>query len=139
MFLVLLSAPSNVEAQTLALTQLHLQQKSLVCWLCRDDIGRMVKNPNVRPRWEKGEKVINCCIPGCNKSSFTLTKTCRGEQILQLFQYEHVPYPNPLCQQHYHFVYARQQPKYILQIYHLVEALKMTLISPTYNLAFYLK
>ena len=53
-----LSAPmswKNIEAQKLALTSLSLMHQCLVCRLCRDDIGRMVKNPHIKPRWEKRE------------------------------------------------------------------------------------
>ena len=51
-----LSAPmswKNIEAQKLALTSLSLTHQCLVCRLCRDDIGRMVKNPHIKPRWER--------------------------------------------------------------------------------------
>ena len=102
----------NVEAQKLALTDLHLTHQCLVCRLCRDDIDRMVKNPDIKLRWEKGERRANCCIPMCNNTSFTLSKIASSEQISHIFQCENVQYPTPLCQQHYHFVYETLKPKY---------------------------
>ena len=71
----------NVEAQKLALTDLHLTHQCLVCRPCRDDIGRMVKNSDIKPRWEKGERRANCCIPMCNNTSFTLSKIASSKQI----------------------------------------------------------
>ena len=91
----------NFEAQKLALTDLHLTHQCLVCQPCRDNIGRMVKNLDIKPRWEKGERRVNCCIPMCSNTSFTLSKIASSEQISHIFQCENVHYPTPLCQQHY--------------------------------------
>ena len=71
----------------------------------------MVKNPHIKPRWEKRERKENCCIPMCSNVSFTLSKITCSEQISQMFQCETVPHPTPLCQQHYHIVYETLQPK----------------------------
>ena len=37
----------NAHAQRVACTQLHLPQQSLVCRLCRDDIGKLIKTLSV--------------------------------------------------------------------------------------------
>ena len=42
----------SVQAQQVAL-RLHIEQYSPVCRLCRDDITRLVSNPEHVPRWEK--------------------------------------------------------------------------------------
>ena len=87
----------NVEAQKLALTDLHLTHQCLVCRPCRDDIGRMVKNPDIKPRCEKGERRANYCIPMCSNTSFTLSKIASGEQISHIgdrIQFENEMIPN---------------------------------------------
>ena len=105
----------NVEAQKLALTDLHLTHQCVVCRLCRDDIGRMVKNPDIKPRWEKGERRASLCVAilhlHCQKLPLV------SKYHIYLFQCENVQYPTPLCQpplcqRHYHFVYETLQSKY---------------------------
>ena len=54
-----LSVPAawkNTRARELALTDLQLTHQSAVCRLCRDDIGRLTRDANVTPRWEKQKK-----------------------------------------------------------------------------------
>ena len=54
-----LSAPiswRNVEAQKLA-TELHLTDHSLVCRLCRDDVGRMEKKWNLGGKREREGRI----------------------------------------------------------------------------------
>ena len=43
----------NDRARKIVLTDLKLTHQSPVCQLCRDDIGRLVKIPQITPRWEK--------------------------------------------------------------------------------------
>ena len=108
------SAPmswKNVEVQKLAVTSLGLTDQCPVCRLCRDDIGRMVKNPDTKPRWEKNERKENCCIPMCGNVSFTISKIASSEQVSHIFQCDTLPHPTPLCKQHYHNVYEMLQPK----------------------------
>ena len=86
-----------VAAQKLALTELHLTQQ---CLICRPhDIGRMVKNPDIKPRWEKDERRANCCIPMCSNTSFTLSKIASSEQIYIYHTYFNVKMCN--IQHHY--------------------------------------
>ena len=87
----------NVEAQKLALTDLHLTHQCLVYRPCRDDIGRMVKNPDIKPRWEKGERRANCCIPMCSNTSFTLSKITSSEHDTRHIHYLFVKMCNIQC------------------------------------------
>ena len=51
-----LSAPAswkNAHGQQVACKQLRLPQQSLVCGLCRDDIGKLIKTSERTPRWVK--------------------------------------------------------------------------------------
>ena len=108
-----LSAPTswkNAQAQDVAIS-LHLTLQSPVCRPCRDNIGRLVKNPAVIPRWEKEGRMSNCCIPMCTNASFSTSKFATSEQIAHILMCEKVPYPAPLCKNHYHLVYDTLQSK----------------------------
>ena len=39
--------------------------KNLICRPCRDDVCRMVGNPDYVPRWEKRKERVKCCIKDC--------------------------------------------------------------------------
>ena len=112
-----LSAPAswkNLYAQQVACAQLRLPQQSLVCRLCRDDIGKLIKNPERTPRWVKGGRKTNCCIPSCSNTAFVKSKIATNQQtahILKLETEEDIPYPTPLCKQHYHAIYDALQNK----------------------------
>jgi len=111
-----LSAPEswkNAHAKQIALTELHLSKQSLVCRLCRDDISKVVRNPAHTPRWVKVARKTNCCVPTCSRSAFVHSKIASSEQTRNILKCECVviPYPTPLCKQHYHVVCDALQPK----------------------------
>ena len=104
-----LSAPEswkNAHAKQIAHT---LTKQSLVCQLCRDDISKVVRNPAHTPRWVKLARKTNdyCCVPTCSRSAFVHSKIASSEQTQNILKCECVviPYPAPLCKQHYHVVY----------------------------------
>ena len=86
-----------------------------MCRLCRDDIGRLIKDPHIRPRWEreKTEKLEKqCCVPACTDTCFSVLRVGTGEQVANILEYESLPYPTPLCQRHYYMVYDMLPSKY---------------------------
>ena len=95
-------------ARELALTDLQLTLQSAVCRLCRDDIGRLTRDANVTPRWEKQKK---CCVDMCDNTCYSVSSVGTREQIACILKCELVPYPTPLCHQHYHYVYDTLQSK----------------------------
>ena len=62
----------------------------------------------------KGGRKTNCCIPSCSNTAFVKSKIATNEQtvhILRLETEEDIPYPTPLCKQHYHVIYDALQNK----------------------------
>ena len=95
------SAWKNDRARDMALTNLQLTHQSPVCRLCRDDIGRMIRNPHMRPRWKRVEKIEKkCCIPACTDTCYSVLRVRTEEQVANLLECESLPYPKPLCQHH---------------------------------------
>ena len=106
------SAWKNDRAREMALTHLQLTHQSPVCRLC-DDIGRTIRNPQIRPRWKRAEKVEKkCCIPTCTDICYSMLRVGTEEQVAKILECESLPHPTPLCQHHYHFVYDMLQPNY---------------------------
>ena len=109
-----LSVPAawkNTRARELALTDLQLTLQSAVCRLCRDDIGRLTRDANVTPRWEKQKREKKCCVDMCDNTCYSVSSVGTREQIACILKCELVPYPTPLCHQHYHYVYDTLQSK----------------------------
>ena len=86
----------NDRARKIALTDLKFAHQSPVCQLCCDDIGRLVKGPQITPRWEKAKTEKKCCVPMCNSACFCLSKFATSEQTAHILKCETVPYPTPL-------------------------------------------
>ena len=98
--------------------KLGIVPSDTICRPCRDDLRRICNNPNHVPRWEKKRQaIIKCSINGCDDACFTKLQVCnikeRLEKIPVEVQFaENVPFPTPLCNSHYYFVYnAIHQPR----------------------------
>jgi hypothetical protein len=71
----------SAKAREIALTGLQLTNQSPVCRLCRDDIGRLIKDPHIRPRWEKANTEKKCCVVMCTNTCFSVSRVGTREQI----------------------------------------------------------
>ena len=97
-------------AQQIALTHLALTQQSLICCLRRADISRMIKNPELDPRWAKEGQKGSCCIPLCGTTAFVKVATPPGTaQILNIRQVFLIQLH--YVKKHYHKVYDALQRK----------------------------
>ena len=103
-----LSSPESwkgILAKEYAYSQLHLTQQSLVCQLCRDDIRKLLMDPSSTPRWKKMGEKVKWCIHMCTNKAHVRTKLFTREQVAQAFHSENVPFPTPMCKNHYHVMY----------------------------------
>ena len=89
----------------------------LICKLCRCDITRVLNNPMYKPRWEKSDKSVLCCVDGCKEHVIACSKMITEEKSAQLFEdaglvcsSHTIPVPTPLCSHHYHLLYNRLHP-----------------------------
>ena len=111
-----LSSPNswkNNSCRQLALS-LNISEHSPVCRPCRNDITRLIRDPDHHPRWEK-RIISECIIPECKNSFFSkcsiplddIVKCLRlaGENIPSK-----VEIPAAFCKHHYHMVYNIYQP-----------------------------
>ena len=88
-------------------------ETDMVCRPCRDDLRRVVKNPDYIPRWMKKREVM-CCVQSCNNHCFVHSKLSDASKthLANMFEEGHeIPCPTPLCQYHYYTVYHRKQPQ----------------------------
>ena len=81
-----------------------------VCRPCRDDLRRIAANPDIRPRWEKEKN--KCCVKDCTNACFAHSKVIDSDNTKRLvdntnlqFENDSIPFPAPLCAQHYHIAY----------------------------------
>ena len=66
---------------------------------------------NVTPRWEKQKREKKCCVDMCDNTCYSVSSVGTREQIACILKCELVPYPTPLCHQHYNYVYDTLQSK----------------------------
>jgi len=59
--------------------------KNLICRPCRDDVCRMVGNPDYVPRWEKRKERVKCCIKDCTEVSHVFSNIATVEKIVANF------------------------------------------------------
>jgi len=59
--------------------------KNLICRPCRDDVRRMVGNPDYVPRWEKRKECVKCCIKDCTEVSHVFSNIATVEKIVAHF------------------------------------------------------
>ena len=109
-----------------------IDESSLVCRPCRDDIARVVQNSNHTPRWvtiiiiRRGKRVTigyivsrwatstnkeNCFIPNCDGEQFTLSTSITIDELNELGlcnAVASVPSPLPLCKHHYYLAKNKQ-------------------------------
>ena len=104
------------ESAQLLVRSLQVDVESYVCRPCRDDITRLLHNPDHKPRWAKERNAV-CCMPGCNEKIFAHYKNVTQDNLLRIVSkitQEAVslalPIPTPLCKAHYHLVYNELQP-----------------------------
>ena len=83
-------------------------QQDLICRPCRQDVNRVLGDPNYTPRWEK-KGIDSCCIAQCTErvfSSYTMSDDTQPEYAMEKcgFQCKEdpIPTPTPLCTHHYH-------------------------------------
>ena len=94
---------------------MQVRLDTYICKPCKDDITRVLANPNHVPRWTKGDKE-KCCISNCRENVFTRGRLGSIQQIeaaleaIGLQTLADIPVPTPLCKQHYHQVYNLLQP-----------------------------
>lgn len=111
-----MSAPSSWKderAKSLS-RQLNVMPNEVVCRACRDDISRVVKDPEHTPRWKKREEE-NCSMSGCREMVFTKTNVATEEQLNSIanrlgYSTGKFHLPTPLCKMHYHLIYREVQP-----------------------------
>ena len=70
----------SVEACKLV-AEKDITPKNLICRPCRDDVRRMVGNPDYVPRWEKGNERVKCCIKDCTEVSHVFSNIATVEKI----------------------------------------------------------
>ena len=80
------STPSSWKSREarLLVFSLQVQTDSHVCWPCRDDLGRIAKDPAHVPRWRRETNRV-CCIDNCMEISFVssnIANTCKYEEAL---------------------------------------------------------
>lgn len=96
--------------------QKGIEKDGIICLPCRADIRRVLRDPSHKPRWEKKEMTIQCCIENCMNDVFANSHMADPESIKTIINEcglncASVPVPTPLCQQHYHEVYKLLQPQ----------------------------
>ena len=121
-----LSSPNswkNDSCQQLALS-LEISGRSPVCRPCRNDITRLMKDPDHRPRWEKCKITNTECIiiPQCNNTFFSKCSIPHDDIVQHLMLAgENVPsnldVPAPFCKHYYHLVYNTHQPTHQFSCY----------------------
>ena len=104
----------NEKNQDYAIKELGLKQHSTICHLCRDDITRINRNPEYKPRWrnQRREKE-KCCMSTCNEQAHVHTKIASSGKISEILGISNAPFPAPLCTHHYYLVYDTLQPKVV--------------------------
>ena len=118
-----LSSPSawkDEQARTYVLS-LKVPLACCICRPCRDDVRRVLANPNHVPRWKKGKNSSNssnCCVLGCSSVTLSAVSNTSQAELQHAFQRtglqcssEVIPTPTPLCKHHYHLVYSAVQPR----------------------------
>ncbi len=117
-----LSSPctwKSEQAQLLA-KSLSVELHKPICRPCRDDISRLLRNPEHQPRWKK-QGNTSCCLPGCSEPVFAHSRVASGDQLHSIahtigcspLSVQNIPIPAPLCKVHYHLIYNVLQPTQI--------------------------
>ena len=71
------------ESAQLLVRSLQVDVESYVCRPCRDDITRLLHNPDHKPRWAKERNAV-CCMPGCNEKIFAHYKNVMQDNLLRI-------------------------------------------------------
>ena len=109
----------STQAQSVV-SEYGITQNDTVCRPCRDDIRRVVANPDLKPRWRK-EQEKKCCVKDCADTCHVvhskLIDSDNAKKLLESttlqFENNRIPFPTPLCSQHYHIAYSAIQPRQI--------------------------
>ena len=100
-----------------AVSEYGITENDTVCRPCRDDLRRIAANPNLKPRWKKEQD--KCCVKDCTDTCHVVhsklincddTKGLLESTSLQ-FENNSIPFPTPLCAQHYRIAYSAIQPR----------------------------
>ena len=85
---------------------------TFVCWLCRQDVNKVLSDKLYVPRWRKGSKLSTCCVMDCTGDVFATLHKASSDQIQAAFEAgelrsseSRIPVPTPLCKHHYQQVY----------------------------------
>lgn len=91
------------------IAQKSIKKEGIVCLPCRADIQRVLRDPRHKPRWEKKETIVQCCIENCLNDVFANSHMADPETMKSVMS--DCGLDCPLCQQHYHEVYKFLQPQ----------------------------
>jgi len=76
-----ITCPPSIPGRTTRHVSLYLRGVSMVCKLCRDDVGRALRDTNYVPRWNKATvQSTVCSIRECQDVPFTSTNMASDEQ-----------------------------------------------------------
>lgn len=100
-------------------SQYGITEDDIICRPCRDDVRWIAANPSSHtPRWEKRRQEKKCHVKECDNKFFTQTKATDKITITTIFseldlqtEGEEIPFPTPLCSQHYYTFYQKLQPQ----------------------------